>query len=593
MTDTIRVLHAEDESDFADLTATYLRNENDRFAVTSVRDPAAAQTVLTEEPVDCIVSDHGMPGQNGIEFLRAIREEYPDLPFILFTGRGSEEVASEAISAGVTDYLQKETGTNQFKLLAKRITTAVESYRRQHTLERQSDLFGKTQNLATVGAWEHNPQTGEIHFSDQIYEIYGVGPDYEPDPETDIERFYHPADREAVRAAIGNALELGEPYDIEARITAADDTEKWVRTTGEPQFDDGVCVRVRGTIQDITDRKEREQRLESEREFVQASLNALTDIFYFVDTEGNFQRWNHTLPEVTGYTDEEIGSMNALDFFDGEDREAIESAISDILQTGSNVTEAAITTKDGREIIHEFRGVRMTDDGGTPTGIIGIARDITARKQREADLRAERDRLDEFAGVISHDLRNPLTIASGRLELAQAECSSEHLIDAAAAIARSQALIDDVLTLARSGDTIGNVESVPLATLVEDCWEVIPGEQATLTVEASQTVSADPNSLRQLIENLLANAVEHGGEDVTVSVGDFADGVYVADDGVGIPESERSKILETGYSLSEETTGFGLGIVKQIVDAHGWDIRVTDSADGGTRIEISGMDIVA
>ena len=592
MTDTIRILHAEDDPDFADLTATYLRNGDEQFAVTSVRDASAAWDHLTADPVDCIVSDHDMPGQNGIEFLQAVREEYPDLPFILFTGKGSEEVASEAISAGVTDYLQKATGTEQFELLTNRITTVVENYRTQHTLERQSALFTKTQNLADVGAWEHDPVNGEIHLSDRVYDIYGVDSDFDPDPANDIERFYHPADRDTVREATRNALEMGEKYDIEVRITAADGTEKWIRTTGEPQFEDGECVRIRGTIQDITDRKEREQRLESEREFVQKSLNTLDDIFYFVDTEGNFQRWNQTLPELTGYTDDEIGSMNALEFFDGEHREAIDAAIHDILQTGSNVTEAAITTKDGRHIDHEFRGVRMTADAGTPTGIIGIARDITARKQREADLLAERDRLDEFASIISHDLRNPLTIAAGRLELAQAECDSEHLDDVANAIDRSQTLIDDVLTFARSGGTVGSLEPVSLATLVEDCWEVTPGDNATLAVETEQTVSADRSGLQQLLENLLANAVEHGGEGVAVRVGPLSDGFYVADDGVGIPGGEHEELFEVGYSLTGETTGFGLGIVKQIVAAHGWEIRITDSADDGARVEITGMAVL-
>lgn len=234
----------------------------------------------------------------------------------------------------------------------------------------------------------------------------------------------------------------------------------------------------------------------------------------------------------------------------------------------------------------------MTDDAGTPTGIIGIARDITVRKKREADLRAERDRLDEFASIISHDLRNPLRIASGRLELAQAECNSDHLDDVSDAIDRSQTLIDDMLRLARNGDMVENIEPVSIAALVKDCWGVTPTKEATLSVETSQTVSADRSSLRQLLENLLANTVEHGGEAVTVTVGPLSGGFYVADDGRGIPDGEHEKILEIGHSLTEETTGFGLGIVKQIVDAHGWEIRVTDSDDGGLRVEITGMELV-
>lgn len=130
-----------------------------------------------------------------------------------------------------------------------------------------------------------------------------------------------------------------------------------------------------------------EQGVISEREFIQASLNAIPDIFYVVDTEGNFQRWNEKLPERTGYTDAEIDSMNALEFFEGSHRESIESAIETILQTGADITEAEITAKDGETIPHEFRGVAVTNDEEDPIGIIGIARDISTRKQREQELK--------------------------------------------------------------------------------------------------------------------------------------------------------------------------------------------------------------
>ncbi|MFC7057160.1 sensor histidine kinase [Halovenus salina] len=119
---------------------------------------------------------------------------------------------------------------------------------------------------------------------------------------------------------------------------------------------------------------------------------------------------------------------------------------------------------------------------------------------------------------------------------------------------------------------------------------MVPSENAALTVETDQTISADRSRLQQLLENLFANAVEHGGKDVTVRVGDLKEGFYVADDGVGIPEGEREDIFEAGYSTAEEGTGFGLRIAKQIVDAHGWDIRVTDSDDDGAQFEITGID---
>ena len=121
---------------------------------------------------------------------------------------------------------------------------------------------------------------------------------------------------------------------------------------------------------------------------------------------------------------------------------------------------------------------------------------------------------------------------------------------------------------------------------------MVPRAGATLTVEASVTVSADRSRLQQLLENLLANAAEHGGDEPAVTVGDLADGFYVADDGPGVPEAQRQAIFQAGYSTSDTGTGFGLRIVEQVADAHGWTIRVTDSDSGGTRVEVTGVDIV-
>lgn len=102
--DTVRILHVDDEPDLADLAATFLEREDTRFSVDTAVNVTEGLAYLAENEVDCIISDYDMPGQNGIEFLETVRETHPDLPFILYTGKGSEEIASEAISAGVTDY---------------------------------------------------------------------------------------------------------------------------------------------------------------------------------------------------------------------------------------------------------------------------------------------------------------------------------------------------------------------------------------------------------------------------------------------------------------------------------------------------------
>lgn len=140
---SIRLLLVDDDSDLLDLTATYLEREDDRFAIETETNARDGLALLDEAQIDCIVSDYQMPDMNGLEFLDAVRTEYPDLPFLLFTGKGSEEIAAKAINAGVDGYLEKETGTGQYAVLAQHITTLVEKYcaeRRLTNLEQQKHL---------------------------------------------------------------------------------------------------------------------------------------------------------------------------------------------------------------------------------------------------------------------------------------------------------------------------------------------------------------------------------------------------------------------------------------------------------------------
>lgn len=210
-------------------------------------------------------------------------------------------------------------------------------------------------------------------------------------------------------------------------------------------------------------------------------------------------------------------------------------------------------------------------------------------RESEQTLERQNEQLEQFASVLSHDLRNPLNVAQGNLALAQDEYESDRLDTIEDAHERIEALITDLL-LAQNGDSISETESVDLQSLVESCWQTVATADATLSVEQMQPAMADRDRLRQLLENLMRNAIDHGGTGVTLTVGELTSGFYVADDGSGIPDAEQAQVFESGYTTSQDGTGFGLAIVKEIADAHGWEIRVTDGTDGGARFEITGVD---
>ncbi|CQH52193.1 histidine kinase [Halobacterium hubeiense] len=214
----------------------------------------------------------------------------------------------------------------------------------------------------------------------------------------------------------------------------------------------------------------------------------------------------------------------------------------------------------------------------------------TQLRRRERELASQNDRLEEFASVVSHDLRNPLNVAEGSVELARAEGDSEALQRASRALTRMNELVEDVLALARSGQVVSEFDSVDLGGVAAEAWQTTETRDATLDVAASLgTVAGDESRIRELFENLFRNAVEHGGDDVAVEVGELADGsgFYVADDGPGVPESDRENVFDAGFTTSPDGTGFGLNIVESIADAHGWTVSVTDSEAGGARFEFA------
>ncbi|MFC7203705.1 sensor histidine kinase [Haloferax namakaokahaiae] len=216
---------------------------------------------------------------------------------------------------------------------------------------------------------------------------------------------------------------------------------------------------------------------------------------------------------------------------------------------------------------------------------VGMVRWADLRQTYEDDLAARNERLDQFASVVSHDLRNPLNVAQIRLELARDGHGMEHLETVADAHERMEALIEDVLHLSRSGETVGETEPVGLARIAADAVANTKLDAASLTVEADATLRADRERLVTVFENLFRNALDHAGPDVQVRVGLLDDGFFVEDDGPGIPHAERERIFESGYTTDTNGTGLGLAIVSGVVEAHDWTATATEAESGGARFE--------
>ncbi|UPV76356.1 PAS domain S-box protein (plasmid) [Halorussus limi] len=588
MDEPVRVLHVDDEPDFSELTATYLERTDGQFSVETVTSVSEGLARLDDGDFDCIVSDYDMAERDGIDFLDAVREDYPELPFILFTGKGSEEIASEAISAGVTDYLQKTPGTEQYTLLANRIENSVAQYRAEQEVKeteaRYRHLIEESTDVITVvdsdGTFEYLSPAAERILGYSADEMVGENAfDY-----------VHPDDRERVVEEFSDQVRRPEErVTTEFRFAHADGSWQWIGVRGRNLLDDPIIDGVVVYARDAAEREEREQELEQYETIVENTEDGI----YVVDSDHRFEFVNHRVAEASGipqdvWEGQHVSTLSELGILTEDEVTALEDGFDAIIGGEEDQVSVEVTPQvPEEEFVLDLRLTSLQTERLSDC-VVGFSRNVTERKRRERELERKNDSLEKFASVVSHDLRNPLTVAEGRLELAREEHDSTHLDEVANSHKRMRTLIDDLLTLAREGDTATEAERIRLSEAVERCWQNVETERATLDVDTTRTVRGDRGRAQQLLENLVRNAVEHGGTDVTITVGDLEDGFYVADDGRGISDAEA--VFDAGYSTAEDGTGLGLTIVRRIADAHGWEWTATESERGGARFEFTGLD---
>lgn len=307
--DSIRVLHVDDNENFLELAATFLEREDDRFEVTTTSSPAEGLSHLRDGRFDCVVSDYDMPRQNGVEFLRMVREEGHSTPFILYTGKGSEQIASEAISAGVTDYIQKESGDSQFTILANRISNAVE----QHRAKRQIDLNHRAMDTADEGLSLVRPDGTFSYVNPAFAQLFAYERDELVDEHWTV--LYHEKEAERLEHDILPAVaEQGYWSGETVRLTKHGDrlvTDHRLTHTAE-----GVII---CTAKDVTPERTVPSRPNTGFDLL---VDAMEDhAFYTLDHEGYITRWNSGAERLTGYTATEIIGEHVRQLFTEEDRE--------------------------------------------------------------------------------------------------------------------------------------------------------------------------------------------------------------------------------------------------------------------------------
>lgn len=369
----ISILHVDDDPNFGKMAARFLKRENDRFEIDATESANAALELLSKENFDCIVSDYQMPGLNGIEFLRNVRENHPDLPFILFTGKGSEQVASEAISAGVTDYLQKETGTEQYEILANRIQNVVMNYRAQTNYR---EMFEKMPDGVTL----HDTDSGAlIDTNEEFCDMLGytreellalnfeeLHADVEPYTIERAEEYIHKAATEGPQTfewldqrKDGGLL----PVEVNLRLSTIDGQE-----------------RILAVVRDISDRKEQEERFE-------ALIDHSNDVITVVDDSGMITYQSPSVERILGYPPDELIGTALFEYVHPEDLGRVSGAFTEFVESREKTTkqiEFRFQHKDGTWVWLESIGSNQRAD--KLDGFVVNSRDISKRKRLQEKL---------------------------------------------------------------------------------------------------------------------------------------------------------------------------------------------------------------
>jgi len=403
--DSIRVLHVDDQPEFSDLVATFLEREDDRLAVETATGADEALERLADGAFDCVVSDYEMPETNGIELLQAVRDRYPNLSFILFTGKGSEEIASEAISAGVTDYLQKEGGSGQYAVLANRVANAVESDRMEHEAERTRTQFRaitehSTDAIVTIDA------DSRVQFANPAVEdVFGYSP-------AELEG-------ESLTTIMPEELQGSHLTALQEYVETGERTTEWTnlsftarRKDGSPvqvsvsfgEFEQDGELRLIGTIRDVSEQARMGEWDLAPTEY-RDIFDKAEDGIAIVDPEtGTLEQVNHRYGEMLGSDPDRLPGTS-IEVISADDpsfgQAAAMERIRQVLEGSAQQFDWPLERADGSVLWTEV-SLKRTRIGGE-VRMLAFVRDITDRKERKWNLEFLEAMVDTIGvGVAAH-----------------------------------------------------------------------------------------------------------------------------------------------------------------------------------------------
>jgi PAS domain S-box-containing protein len=474
------------------------------------------------------------------------------------------------------------------------VRDVTERKRGEELLQKTTQLLNETQGITKLGGWEYDVASGHITWTDEVYRIYGVGHDYDPNNVSTNIGFYAPKDAPVIEQAFYRAVQEGEPYDLELELIRADGSPIWVRTMGKPVLEDGHIVRVTGNIMDITERKQLELALHQRQKQFEALAENAPDLVIRFDLSLSHIYVNRAAEQLAGIprseylkkTNEELGMpADLVKFWNLELNEVITTAANRIIPFD-------FTGADGVLRSFEAHVVPEVSDEGKVESLLSIVRDVTERKHAEKALYQVNKKLNLLSGITRHDITNQLLSLSANLVLSKE--SLDDPVRTSEYIAKEERIAE---TIANQISFTKDYEDLGVRAPV---WQkvncIVISIIARLPIQDIRVDTGDPELeifadplLEKVFYNLIDNALRYGGDTITaIHVTNRQDNevliIAVEDDGAGISQEEKTKLFTKGYG---KHTGLGLFLSREILSITGITITENGEPDAGARFEIT------
>ncbi|HIJ81217.1 MAG TPA: PAS domain S-box protein [Desulfuromonadales bacterium] len=473
--------------------------------------------------------------------------------------------------------------------------------------------LAKAQSMSHVGSWRSTPQTGELRVSDELLRIMRIGRD-EATQEV-LANLIHPDDREAVMGLLQQGSDQGNNYEIEHRLLLRDGTVKWVSTVVEPSVNIArQVVKLYGTTQDITERKQAEVELRNQKNELQTIFDSVNDGVIVFNHTGHIQNYNHACPAL--FPPELLAHGSCRDIFHPGSVPAPDSCPIERTLHGERVETSLVTAQEG----HNPRYIDVTaspikDALGEKTRALAFFKDVTLKRLQEMQLiQAEKmSSIGVLATGVAHEINNPLTSVAGYAEALLRRFRDEpalcddlrldvfpkYLEVIVREAYQCKGIIDSLLNFGRKSD--GMICRVNLNGLLLEILELFrhqPAQNELNIVTALQQelpeIFGDPSALRQVCMNLLVNAshaIKDGGQ-IDVVTDCSADGqvviVQISDTGSGIAQDVIDRIWDPFFTTKEVGRGLGLGLALtyNTVKRHGGEISVESVVGEGSQFTV-------